>query len=671
MAKVVITGAGCIFADSIGVESFWNNILEERKLHRPLSDERWSSIPKKIRDRIDRHYEAAFLSEDIMAQIAKETGLPFEHHSRLEIIVQASCQQALDGIPAGRRNRKGGLILGAMNPDDEYNLGLGQAFDLEFLEKAKSAISAENHALQFLSTQLLASHQERFNRKDRYVASTAMDRIAKRLELSEASILVDAACGSSLAALEIANLLVGNGIWDYALVGGAETNLSPGSFRTFEAVGALSKQNCLPFDQKTDGLLQGEGCGILLIERDDSRMAPSEAPRAYIRSVAGSSDGRTTSLFQPSQKGQELAYARAHESLSESLDYVEAHGTGTVTGDKTEIDSLSNFLGGRKIPLSSLKGQFGHTKGAAGAAGLLKALCILKDQTLPPASYLKNPLNQDFLLSLRKSEIRDQLNCLGVSSFGFGGSNFHAVISRNPPPSATNQESRSGDVVVLAKTERTLKDFDPSSFSKENHFYRLPPKSLENIDPCQTLALTCVIDALRSLDRDISFLPTQETLVISASILGLPDVSLMAKDLKLEVYEKLLRSDTATSPDQIEMLNFIEKFRRQIPAIGEDFSTGVLNNVIAGRICHAFNFQGASYNIESGLDSEQTAERILFEKLRRGDAQLGILVSIQEHLQETSSPVVRTGARAKILARTELAQKLFLRPLERLERPNS
>ncbi|HEV2361276.1 MAG TPA: beta-ketoacyl synthase N-terminal-like domain-containing protein, partial [Acidimicrobiales bacterium] len=225
-------------------------------------------------------------------------------------------------------------------------------------------------------------------------------RIANRLNLGGMNFTVDAACAASLAAVDAAckELIAGNS--DLVLCGAADVHNGINDFLLFSSVHALSPTGqCRTFDAKADGIALGEGIACVVLKRRRDAERDGDRIYAVIQAVAGSSDGRHLGLTAPRKEGQQLALERAYAQARLSprdLGLVEAHGTGTVVGDKTEITALSELFSGNdaevgQTVLGSVKSQIGHTKCAAGLAGLIKTANALFRGVLPPTGNLQSP----------------------------------------------------------------------------------------------------------------------------------------------------------------------------------------------------------------------------------------------------------------------------------------
>ncbi len=269
-------------------------------------------------------------------------------------------------------------------------------------------------------------------------------RIANRLDLGGSNFTVDAACAASLAALDSACAQLAAGTSDLVLCGGADVHNGINDFLMFSSVHALSPTGqCRTFDAAADGIALGEGVACVVLKRRQDAERDGDRIYAVIDGVGGSSDGRHLGLTAPRKEGQqravERALAQARRSPAE-LGLVEAHGTGTVVGDRTELATLTEVFAAHdaevgRCVLGSVKSQIGHTKCAAGLAGLIKVARSLYHGVLPPTGNLVSPnpaydaATSPFrFLDQARPWVDDQRRA-GVSAFGFGGANFHAVLS--------------------------------------------------------------------------------------------------------------------------------------------------------------------------------------------------------------------------------------------------
>ncbi|QEH37091.1 Phenolphthiocerol synthesis polyketide synthase type I Pks15/1 [Aquisphaera giovannonii] len=299
------------------------------------------------------------------------------------------------------------------------------------------------------------------------LGNVAAGRIANKLDLGGTNCVVDAACASSLGAVNLALLELASGRCDVALSGGLDTFNDIFMYMCFSKTPALSPTgDARPFDAASDGTILGEGLGILVLKRLEDARRDGDRIYAVIRSMGTSSDGKGQAVYAPSAAGQVKALKQAYELAGispASIELVEAHGTGTKVGDAIELEALEQVFRGARdtgswCALGSVKSQVGHTKAAAGAAGLIKAAMALHRKVLPPTIKVKQPIgplasgSSPFYLN---AEPRPWLAAkdgeprrAAVSAFGFGGSNYHCVLEEADPAPADIDWG--GDVQILA-----------------------------------------------------------------------------------------------------------------------------------------------------------------------------------------------------------------------------
>ncbi|WP_437968849.1 SDR family NAD(P)-dependent oxidoreductase [Sorangium sp. So ce260] len=305
-------------------------------------------------------------------------------------------------------------------------------------------------------------------------------RIANRLDLGGTNCVTDAACASSLSAMSMAINELALGQSDLVIAGGCDTMNDAFMYMCFSKTPALSRSgDCRPFSDKADGTLLGEGIGMVALKRLDDAERDGDRVYAVIRGIGSSSDGRSKSVYAPVPEGQAKALRRTYAAAgygAETVELMEAHGTGTKAGDAAEFEGLRAMFdeSGRAdrqwCALGSVKSQIGHTKAAAGAAGLFKAIMALHHKVLPPTIKVDKPnpkLEIEKTAFYLNTEARpwirpgDHPRRASVSSFGFGGSNFHVALEEytGPAPRAWRVRSLPAELVLLsADTPAALAD---------------------------------------------------------------------------------------------------------------------------------------------------------------------------------------------------------------------
>lgn len=282
------------------------------------------------------------------------------------------------------------------------------------------------------------------------IPNLAASRLANRLDLRGPAYTVDAACASALIAVEQACHALTRGDCAMALTGGLHFTHDLTFWATFCQLGALSRsQQIRPLSQDADGILAGEGIGLLVLKRLREAQADGDRIYAVLHGIASASDGRSSSLLAPSVSGQLLALRRAWQHTAfrpEDIGLLEAHGTGTPAGDQAELETVRQFFGAptstkSRAVIGSVKSMIGHTMPAAGAAGLIKAALSIYHGVLPPTLHCHRPhllLNTTRFRAIANQEPwpETSVRIAAVNAFGFGGINAHAVLSSAPAPTA-------------------------------------------------------------------------------------------------------------------------------------------------------------------------------------------------------------------------------------------
>jgi acyl transferase domain-containing protein len=302
------------------------------------------------------------------------------------------------------------------------------------------------------------------------VPSMAAGRLAYVLGLAGPAMVVDTACSSSLVAVHLAAQALRAGECSLALAGGVNVALNSSTTTALAQLHVLSADGrCRPFDAAGDGFVRGEGCGIVVLKLLSAAEAAGDRVLAVIRGSAVNQDGRSAGLTAPNGPAQEaviLAALRSGGVAAERVDYIEAHGTATALGDPIEMHALKAVFGGRDRPLwvGSVKSNIGHAEAAAGIAALIKAVLMLRHGAVPASLHFRrlNPhidLDGVPIVVPTALQAMPDLGCIGVSSFGFSGTNAHVVVERAAaavppanPPLATPR------LLISARTPEALRE---------------------------------------------------------------------------------------------------------------------------------------------------------------------------------------------------------------------
>lgn len=299
--------------------------------------------------------------------------------------------------------------------------------------------------------------------------SIISNRISYCFDLRGPSFTVDTACSSSLVALSLAAADLRSGRVDLAIVGGVNLLLSPIPFIGFSQATMISPTGlCRPFSADADGYVRAEGAAAVVLCR--AADAIEGAPRALLLDAQVNSDGRTSGVSLPALAGQVALLERIYAGLGlepDRLAFVEAHGTGTRAGDPIEAEALSQVLGQRRsrsLPIGSIKSNVGHLEPASGLVGLIKAVRALETRILPATLHLDatRPAMDFEAMGLLPAREPVHLQALGpifagVSSFGFGGTNAHAVLQSAPQSGPTLEQAVASRLIIGAADPEALK----------------------------------------------------------------------------------------------------------------------------------------------------------------------------------------------------------------------
>lgn len=434
----------------------------------------------------------------------------------LELTRRALVDAGLDGDDYDRERTA--VIMGAASPGDLQHFLIARAL-LPVLEPdVAEAVRERLPAWTELS-------------QAGTLGNVTAGRVANRFDLGGKNLTLDAACASSLAALEIGVRELADHRADVAIVGAMEFELSPFTFMSFSKTRALSPTGqARVFDQHADGIVISEGGAVLILKRRADAERDGDRILGLIQGVAGSSDGQRTGITAPTVRGQQRAMQQALAEAGVGIDalgHYEAHGTGTRLGDATELDSIDGLLRATDAPasacaLGSTKHLLGHTRSAAGLIGLIKALLAVRHGTLPPQCGVQRPLpaleQPDAPVALY-AEATPWLSGArprraGVSAFGFGGSNFHAVVEEYRGARATlggprwpvelvllRADTRERLLDVLATLARGLDEHRFDSLTAVARACAAMSRAVSALAP----SFACVASSLAELRHALSF----------------------------------------------------------------------------------------------------------------------------------------------------------------------
>ncbi len=473
---IAIVGIGCIFPKARNLHEYWHNLKEGVDAITEIPETHWNP---------DEYFDSDPKSPD--RTYAKYGGfLPPIDFNPLEFGILPNALEAIDtsqllGLLAAREalkdagyfdrdfdRERASVILGVTGTL-ELVIPLGARLGHPIWRKALQDAGLDETITEDVVERISASYVEwQENSFPGLLGNVVAGRIANRFDFGGTNCTVDAACASSLSAIHLAAMELANGRADLVLSGGVDTFNHIFMYVCFSKTPALSPLGrARPFDHDCDGTTLGEGVGMLVLKRIEDAVRDGDKVYAVIKGIGSSSDGKDTAIYAPSSKGQVRAFYRAYQQAGvtpDTIELLEAHGTGTKAGDQAEINSMLQVYqaaqtNGAWCALGSVKSQIGHAKSAAGVAGLIKAALALHHNVLPPTINVQQPADDlapgqsPFYVNTQK---RPWLPTAGhprraaLSSFGFGGTNFHCVLEEYAAAKAAVDWSGQTQILAFA-----------------------------------------------------------------------------------------------------------------------------------------------------------------------------------------------------------------------------
>ncbi len=451
---IAIVGMAGIFPGAEDIQAFWRNIQAGKDAIQTVPPQRMEPLFfDGASAATDRFYcnRGGFIDEYARFDPVSFGILPVAvggtepEHLLMLRLAQAALEDA--GLPdRATLRRRTAVIIGKGN-----YAGPGATRAIEIVRTGEQLVQLLRELMPEADESILQRvKQEYQTKKGRFAPDTAMGLIpnliaslvANRLDFGGPAYTVDAACASSLVAVDHAVRELRSGRSDRVLAAGMHVSQNAPFWSIFTQLGALSRsQQIRPFDRRADGLLIGEGCGVVVLRRLEDARADGQRIYAVIKGVGVSSDGAGASVMSPSVKGQLEAVQAAWRQAGldpATIGYLEAHGTGTPVGDRTELETLLHAFGAPggapRAAIGTIKSMIGHAMPAAGIAGLIKMALALYHGQLPPTLHCEEPL--EALSLTRFSPLRQTRDwrdsglpqIAGINAFGFGGINAHVVL---------------------------------------------------------------------------------------------------------------------------------------------------------------------------------------------------------------------------------------------------
>lgn len=706
--EIAVVGIGCTLPDADDPEALWDNILEKKYSigRMPRTRFNYDLYYDPDRSAEDKTYTVLAGHVDHFEFDARRFGYAKDKSKQLsrsqKMVLQTAYKAVENAGLLGNDNRmicgdpKRTAVIIATCLSNE----LGNDLQLKYWYPQILSMLAETteyHDLndeekQSVNQTLMESlegENKGYDPIHGILLNIEASRIAKHLGVRGANYIVDAACASSVTALDAAVGELLSGEHDQVVVGGVNTHLAPESFIGFAKMGTLSEKGSYPFDERADGFVLGEGSVIFVLKRMKDAIRDKNQILGIINAIGSSSDGKDKTIAAPNPTGQVLSIKRCFENIRspikpEDIGFIEAHGTSTIIGDQAELETLKTIYNNANAGISSIKSQIGHLLGCSGSAGLLKALLAVNKGIVPPNGAFEtlsknHDLNKSSLYiakDARDWKAKDNKSRkAAVSSYGFGGINYHIVIEEMTAQytplvrdifSDTAYDFNDDRIVVaglgvflpgaknaeefwtkLQSGEKQLSDIPAENFDNtayenldkqsfyhlpkvkagvvkdytfNNLKYRMPPMMVKSIERGQIFGLEAATEALENSGLLSQLERSNKVGVILGTIAGerqSKNIIRVRKNMIADAVRKCSTIDkTRAQKISTALLTHI---RQAIPENNEDTTPGLLSNIISGRIANYFDLNGANYVIDASCASAFIAMRNAARNLKHKD----------------------------------------------------
>ena len=509
---IAIVGIGAIMPGALSKDEFWQNIQTGKYCITEIPASYWDyklfyspdhkaedKLYSKIGGFIPEGFKFNSIKYRIPPQIAKQ--MDTVQHLAIETTRMALEDSGYDKKEFNRDRCAVimGNSMGGMK-NEMSNTRLNRPFLYEILKDTPTYKALPPDAEQKLMDEMDEGVRQKFtpiteDSMPGELANVIAGRLANVFDVHGTNFTVDAACATSLAAVDQAVNGLREGNFDMAIVGGVDQMMSPSAYIKFCKIGALSEHGSCPFDAKADGFVMAEGAGTVILKRLSDAVKDGDKVYAVIRAVGASSDGKGKGITAPNPKGQKIAVEKTFEQLDYTpgdVGLIEAHGTSTRVGDAVELNALydifSPYAKPGTIGLGSVKSQIGHAKAAAGIASLIKTSLALYNKVLPPSVNFQTPnptvdwATSPFrVITQAEPWNTDKVRRANVSAFGFGGTNFHVALEEmNDDLVRKTQNAAQDKVCAAAISHPTPAVQEQSNMNATNYSLLVPGEKIQS-----------------------------------------------------------------------------------------------------------------------------------------------------------------------------------------------
>jgi NAD(P)-dependent dehydrogenase (short-subunit alcohol dehydrogenase family)/3-oxoacyl-(acyl-carrier-protein) synthase len=672
---VAVVGMGAMAPGAAGTDALWARLSSgEPAFSEPAERYRVEDFHSADPEALDRGYTR-------VCGVIHEDGPPDPNQDWATVWLRRALRDAVTTTSARPRDRQG-LFLGMWADGSQH---LEETVAVELAVRGIAAHGGDERELRAL----LRDHYRCAGGTPEEHLTHALARAATAGILPEGStcLTVDTACSSALYAIDLGMRAVLDGDVDIAYCGGV-LSLGPRILVLFSKLSGLSRAGQVrSFDAAADGTMFSDAAGVVALKRLSRARADGDEVLAVLAGGGVSADGRGAAIYAPNPAGQRLALHRAHavNGLSrDEVDLVVAHATGTVVGDANELSVLAEDAAQRPVLCVSNKSLIGHTGWASGALSVIHGILSLRHELIPAQPSFTELPEASRGLPVRLPETDTPFprsagrpRTIGVSSFGFGGTNAHLLLSDRPGADSRSAPPVLAEELVLiawsahlpgapdrAEVARRLAagqaPVDRPDFGEP---YPRPPfaearmsgKTARAIDRCQLMALS--VAARLVAEHGALWAGVEERSGIVCAHSGLPRASMEAT---ARCYAPGIERIMDGRPEQKATACWIQELRARVPAVTEDTSAGLMANVIPARIANQYNLRGLTMTVDCGPDSGLAALHAAAGYLRRGDLDLALVLGAHGNtlgLADEAPDGVAEGAFLLALARPSTARE--------------
>ncbi|MDJ0762232.1 MAG: beta-ketoacyl synthase N-terminal-like domain-containing protein [Myxococcota bacterium] len=515
---IAVIGMGCIFPGANNVDQYWKNIASGDTFFKKMPTHLWHldnfyspsrTVPEKTYTTTGAFiegFEFPFLEYRLPPKVMQGV-------DPAQLVTLEATREALKdaGIEPRSQDLVDAVTIIGSSGVDQFAHSTTYLRRHTYLKKLMPLLEARGVSLEVLAALKEEMAEELWRRGHTWnpsvaavgaITSSVSNRVAQVFGVKGFNMTVDAACASSFVAMDTACQALMAGDTRIAIAGGSDLGTNPAIYVGFSRVEGLSiSGNSNPFDHTADGLIIGEGAGIVILKRLEDALADGDRIRTVIRGVGSTSDGSGQAIYAPSVEGRAQALRRALEiskTSANEVQFLEAHATSTIVGDANEYDAISTVYAPGRDPanplrLGSVKQQIGHLKAAAGVAGFIKTVLGMENASLPhmprftaltPGAEHPSPA---LLIPTEVEHWPTHPNgkrVAAITSSGFGGVNYHFIIEHGdaygrPDPRPPVQR----DIAIVGMTCRvsgadTVDGFWENIKAGTNAFSEVDPKEL-------------------------------------------------------------------------------------------------------------------------------------------------------------------------------------------------